>query len=153
MSDFNFKAYSRAKENAQYDGFIGPDGAFYRVKLKFQDKYDEKATHYTWAEAFVKEKLDYQSLRLDPHYSTIYMLSKLSTPLDLLIHHYGFVYYSHEHVLHKPIVIAPKGEFGPIANNTQLNVLWEIMLQNNEHPELEPIFYEDDEPSYGGRKL
>jgi len=143
MSKFDFSPYSLEDDIYNYDGFIDQDGNFYKVKLKNQDKYNEEVTHYTWADKYTKEVLGVDRLRLDPHYSTLYMLSVLRDNLNILVQYYGFIYYSHAHLFHTPIIMYPNGEFGKTPSNRQLDVLWEIMERNKEKPGTEEIFLED----------
>ena len=55
MDENTFKTISDINEIIKYDGFIAPDGSFYKVSIKNR----HNPTHIEWAEEYVKRKLDY----------------------------------------------------------------------------------------------
>lgn len=114
---------------ALYNGFIGPDGNFYIVS----SKASHEPTHEEWATNFVLNNTNYISLLLDPSGSMLFTLSKLKSKQDMLIHFYGYVYYSHDLFTREPIIICPDYEINNVKITKQQEyMLYEIMSENNE---------------------
>lgn len=83
--------------------------------------------------------------------SLLFGLSRISGPASLLVHCYGFVYYSHEPIYQKPIIILPNEKIaGHRVTEEQLNSLFEMMIINRENPCDNPIFFNDDDIEYNG---
>ena len=140
MNNFDFNDYMDIKEINGYDGFIDPSGDFYRVKKR--NSSDINYTHMTWSEAYIKYDKKKLNTILIPSYSMLYILSQLETKQDILIHVFGFVYYSHDHLTHKPIIIPPDPMYNEkIITSEQLDKLYEIMEMNLEEPSKHEIFY------------
>lgn len=144
MAEFDFKPYSKIEDMVGYDGFIGPNGEFYRVKKRNQTSLE--TTHITWSDAYIKFNKNMFNTIMSPSYSMLLMISKLKTKQNILIHAFGYLYYSHEHLLRTPIIISPN----PIYNaksvtKEQLDTLFQIMEKNNEHPLQHEIFTEPEE--------
>jgi len=131
-----------------YDGFIGPKGEFYIVKLRRNTM--SLTGHNEWAEEFIKvNKL--MTPKLSQSYSMLLALSKLNGHAEYLIHCFGFVYYSHDPIYYKPIIILPKIKiFGNKANSSQMETLYNIMKINNEHPENIELFIDSNIDTYIG---
>lgn len=112
-----------------YDGFIAPDGGFYKVSKK--NKHNP--SHIALANEYVINKLDYVKLLANPTGSFLYTISRLKNKQDILIHFYGYVYYGHDAFDKKPIIIYPDETInGVSANSLQLNILFNILRDNDE---------------------
>ncbi len=141
MLDFN--KYDDAVVVKDYDGFIDKDGNYYKVVLRREKSF--KDSHNIWAENFLKENIDINSLKLDLTYSTIFKLVELRGPAEVLINCLGFVYYSHDPISYKPIIKLPNPNvFGHRATEEQIDMLFNIMTYNQEDINI-PIFYGDDD--------
>lgn len=143
MNKFDFNCYYELNEIKGYDGFIGTNGEFYKVK-SFRSS-DLNYTHLTWAEQYIRQDYKKISTLLYPSNSILFALSKLKTKQDILIHFFGFVYYSHDYYTNMPLIITPN----PIYNEKyitkeQLEILYDIMKINLENPMKQEIFSEPD---------
>ena len=140
MNDtFDFNSYNKLEDISGYDGFIDPNGEFYRVKKK--NSSDINFTHLTWSDAYLKYDTKKLSVILKPSYSMLYILSQLKTKQDILIQVFGFVYYSHDHFTHEPIIIPPDPMYNDKSiTSEQLDKLYEIMEMNKENPLNHQIF-------------
>lgn len=145
----DFNKYDDALKVKDYDGFIDKQGNFYKVALR-RNKNNIN-NHDTWAEKFLKDYINISNLNLDLNYPTIFKLVELKGPSEVLINCLGYVYYSHDPILYKPIIKLPNPKiFGYKATEEQLDMLYNIMLLNKEDINI-PIFYdEDDEYDYCG---
>ena len=84
-------------------------------------------------------------------YSMLLSLSKLKGPADYLIHCCGYVYYSHDPIFLKPIILLPKPEYaGKKASPSQIESLYKIMLINNENPLDKEILIDSNIYEYTG---
>ena len=72
-----------------------------KVKKIYED------SHNKWAEQFMKENLNISDFKLNPSVSMLLCLSKMNGPAEILIHCFGFVYYSHDALMYKPIIKIP----------------------------------------------
>ena len=127
-------------ELGMYDGFISPDGDFYIVS----DKYKHTPTHFQWADYFVTHKTDYIKNLANPSGSFLYTISRLNTKQDILIHFYGFIYYGHDFIERKPILIYPIYDINNMEiTNFQYDVLWKILYENDELSYLPCNFVDD----------
>lgn len=145
---FDFNKYDDVTKVYRYNGFIAPDGSYYKVCSKNSDF--RKDTHNMWAETFIKEKLNIKEFKFNPTASAIITLSKLSGPADILINCFGYVYYSHEPIYYKPIIKIPNPKMSGIkCSEEQLNTLYMLMLLNNEDTN-NPILNGEDEYNYCG---
>ena len=101
----DFKPYDDALSALGYDGFIDRYGNFYKVCKKRKKGMED--THNEWAEKFIKEKLNIKDFKFNPTTSALFTLTKLSGPAEVLIHCFGYVYYSHDPIYYKPIIKLP----------------------------------------------
>lgn len=142
-SNFDIKGYDDVSNIKRYDGFIGPDGLFYKVKKQYSN--DINLSHLTWAEYYLSHDKEKLSNLLTPSYSVLYILSRLSSKQDILIHFFGFVYYSHDYLTHEPIIIPPDPMYNSQnITSEQLDTLYEIMKNNLEQPLNHEIFSQSD---------
>ena len=147
MSSFNFEP-QEIKMGIKYDGFIAPNGDFYIVKEKRNSM--SLVGHNEWAQQYMKIK-KLKNFQAQQTYSMLLALSKLNGPAEYLIHCFGFVYYSHDPLLYKPIIILPnKAIFGYSATSYQLETLYDIMLLNKEKPEKIELFTDSNIYEYSG---
>lgn len=145
---FDFNRYDDLVDICKYNGFIDQDGHFYKVSLR--SHYHAKIDHNLWARAYVKEHGD-RFRRMDFSASGLFTLSQISSEVDVMVHIYGFVYYSHDDIYHKPIIKCPDPKYNKfIMTSSQEDVLFNIMLVNNEDPYNNPIFSNDDMYTYVG---
>lgn len=136
---FDFTPTTNLDEIKRYDGFVDKDGRFYKVSIKNK----HHPSHHEWADKFVTEKLNYVSLLSNPSGSTLFILSQLKNKLNILIHYYGFVYYGHDELTRKPIIIYPIHSVNQKeVTKEQNNMLFEILLINNELNDYHPDFYD-----------
>lgn len=91
MKKFDFNNYNTIEDCVNYDGFIAPNGNFYKVSVCNK----HKPTHNEWADKYVLEKLNYVKELANPSGSFLYTMSRLKSKLEILIHFYGYVYYGH----------------------------------------------------------
>lgn len=125
-----FKPISDINEIIKYDGFIAPDGSFYKVSIK--NKHNP--THIEWAEEYVTRKLDYVKRLANPSGSLLYIISRLKNKQDVLVHFYGYVYYGHDAESRKPIIIYPDRSVNEREiNDEQLNTLFNILRKSGEY--------------------
>ena len=145
----DFKKYDDAVEVKNYNGFIDRLGNFYKVSDKKSEINSD--SHNKWAEAFLKEKLDVKSFKVWPTTSMLLALSKLNGPTSILINCFGYVYYSHDPFLYKPIIKAPDPH---VANfkitEEQINMLFKLMLYNMENTDVLMDFEEGTIIDYCG---
>lgn len=144
---FNFEPQD-IKKCTRYDGFISPNGDYYIVKERRNSM--SMIGHNEWAKEYMKIK-NLRTFQINQSYSMLLALSKLNGPAEYLIHCFGFIYYSHDPILYKPIIILPKKSiFGLTATSSQMDSLYEIMTLNHEHPENLLIFIDSNIDSYCG---
>ena len=125
-----FKPISDINEIIKYDGFIAPDGSFYKVSIK--NKHNP--THIEWAEEYVKRKLDYVKRLANPSGSLLYIISRLDNKQDVLVHFYGYIYYGHDAASRKPIIIYPDRSVNEREiTEEQLNTLFNILRKSGEY--------------------
>lgn len=116
-------------EMKKYDGFIAPDGGFYKVSKI----HKHKPSHIAWADKYVTTKLNYIKLLVNPTNSFLYTISRLKNKQDILIHFYGYIYYGHDAFDRSPIIKYPDQSInGVCATQTQLNSLFNILEENDE---------------------
>lgn len=140
---FDIKGYNDLTSIVGYDGFIDPNGLFYKVKKR--NSNDISVSHFTWAEYYLTQDKNKLNDLLKPSYSVLYILSKLNSKQDILIHFFGFVYYSHDYLTHEPIIIPPDPMYnGKTITSEQLDTLYEIMNINLEQPSNHEIFSQSD---------
>lgn len=146
---FDFNKYDDAMEVKNYDGFIDRDGNFYKVGLRI--KKDGNDSHNSWAETYIREKLNFKDVKLNVTNSTIFTLVSLSGPAEILINCFGYVYYSHDPIFYKPIIKIPNPK---IANykvtEEQLNMLYMIMAYNRENTDISILNGDDNVYDYCG---
>ena len=125
----SFEPTKDINEIAKYDGFIAPDGSFYKVSIKNK----HKPTHIEWADYFVTRKLDYVKRLTNPQGSLLYIISRLDNKQDVLVHFYGYVNYGHDAASRKPIIIYPDRSVNEREiTEEQLNTLFNILRKNDE---------------------
>lgn len=129
MNELDFNCYNKLEDFIDYDGFVAPNGDFYKVSLA--NKHNP--THNTWADKFVIEKLDFLKHLSSANKSFLYTISKLKTKQDILIHYYGFIYYGHDSYSKKPIIIYPDSTYNDkYVTQEQLDIIFRIFKENNE---------------------
>lgn len=149
MNNIDFNKYDDIALIKDYDGFIDSRGYFYRVCSR-KDKSKSKIDHNLWAEVYIKKNID-KFKKINFINSGLFTFSKVSSPSDLLVNIYGFVYYSHDIDYHKPIIKIPNPKYnGCKMTREQDELLYTIMMLNNEQPENNPIFLEDNVYNYVG---
>lgn len=152
---YDFKAYDDAMEIHRYEGFIDRNGNFYKVCKRGEKITDEKGivrdSHNKWADAYIKEKLNIKNFKFNPTASALLTFISLNGPAEILIHCFGYVYYSHDPVYYKPIIKAPDPKIANYkATEEQLDMLFSLMVINKENTNI-PIFFNDDDIDYLGR--
>lgn len=127
-----------------FNGFISPDGKFYKISRKNV----HVSSHQEWANAFVINNTNFIKLLAKPNKSFLYTISRLKDKQDLLIHFYGYIYYSHDEYSKKPILIYPDFDINNMSvTKEQKDILFKVMLLNYEE-EYYPEYakeYEDSE--------
>ena len=122
-----------------YDGFIDPEGNFYRVSLRNM----HVPTHIEWADKFVIKKLDYIKHLSNPSGSFLLTMTKLKDKQDVLIHFYGFIYYGHDAYTRKPIIIYPDDTINSkCVSKEQIETLFKILSANEELTDLYSAYEE-----------
>lgn len=112
-----------------YNGFISPDGKFYLVSKKSS----HLPTHQEWAENFVLNNTNFIKLLARPNKSFLYTISRLKDRQEMLIHFYGYIYYSHDELSKKPILIYPDFDINnKLVTKEQKDILFKVMLLNYE---------------------
>lgn len=145
----DFTAYDDMLECYRYDGFFDPNGKYYKVKLRNSNMTLD--SHNNWAEEFIKGKIDVSKIDIKASHSLLFGLSSINGPAALLVHCLGFVYYSHDPIYYKPIIILPNEKIaGHRVTEEQLNSLFEMMLINRENPYDNPMFLNDEDIEYNG---
>lgn len=134
----DFNKYDDMTKMRGYDGYIDPNGNFYRVKQRLKST----CNHEIWAEEYLKKNpTKYNDIKVEE--SLILNLVNLRTCTEKLIHLYGFVYYGHDDLLYKPIIILPNPKmFGKRATEEQMDALYSLLLVNKENINI-PIFEGD----------
>jgi len=91
----DFNKYEDILISQQYDGFIDPNGYFYKVNLRNSNK---EIDHNVWANEYMINNGDkYRKLNFTA--SGLFTLSQISSVAEALVHIYGFIYYSMIHIL------------------------------------------------------
>ena len=123
MHDFN--KYDDAMAVHRYEGFIDRNGYFYKVAKRGENK--NRDSHNEWAEVFIKEKLNKKNFKFSPTTSALFTLTRLSGPAEILIHCFGYVYYSHDPDYYKPIIKVPNPKISNYkATEEQLDMLFSL---------------------------
>ena len=124
----NLTGYKDSLFVSKSDLFIDQAGLYYQVKKTISKS---RINHNIWALEYLKYIED----------NIEYALS----PSEVLIHKYGFLYYSHDELLYKPIIkISNPKYFGTYRSEEQLDSLFEIMYMNGEDPFRVPMLMDDD---------
>lgn len=152
---YDFNKYDDALEVYRYEGFIDKNGYFYKAVKRGEKIFDDNGkvrdSHNSWAEAYLREKLNIKEFKFNPTASALFSLTKLSGPAEILVHCFGFVYYSHDPVYYKPIIKVPDPK---VANykvtEEQLDMLYHLMTINKENTNI-GIFFGEEDTDYLGR--
>ena len=148
INQFDFNRYDDLLDICNYNGFIDQNGYFYKVSPRNHMNF--KIDHNLWARAYVKSHGD-RFCRMDFSASGLFTLSQVSSEVDVMVHIYGFVYYSHDDLYYKPIIKCPDPKYNKfIRSRQQRELLFNIMILNNEDPYNNPIFQSDKIYSYVG---
>ncbi len=84
-----------------YDGYIGPNGEFYKVSVM----HEHHPSHEEWAFNYIHDRLDDYALDVRKH---IGQILKYKDDSGLLTHRYGFICYSHsQYGPRKPGIVFP----------------------------------------------
>lgn len=146
---YDFNKYDDATQINRYEGFIDRNGYFYKVSKRGAKITDENGkirdSHNKWAEVYLKQKKNMKDFKFNPTASALFTLTKLNGPAEILIHCFGYVYYSHDPIYYKPIIKVPNPKVANYkATEEQLNMLYSIMLLNRENTNID-IFFEDED--------
>ncbi len=127
MIKFDFHPYKL--ELAEfYDGFIDPNGHYYRVKVKGEDNN----YHDLWAEQYIRHA---STVDLSIDLSSFSKLREINNFTDYLVNVLGFAYYNHGSIFMQPIIKLPNPDIAQKkATSDQIETLFQIMTINNEHP-------------------
>lgn len=155
---YDFNKYDDALNVYRYEGFIDRNGYFYKVCKRGEKITDESGkvrdSHNEWAEAFLKERMNIKDFKFNPTASALITLTNLSGPAEILIHCFGYVYYSHDPVYCKPIIKVPNPKIANFkVTEEQLDMLYTIMLLNNEKKYTNiDIFFGEESYDYCGKE-
>ena len=117
-----YNPYYDLADLKDYELFIGPRGEYYKVKTTYESDHDY--THYKWALGYLTEKKLAHILERED--------MKKFTPLQVLIHYFGFVRYTHCGVK-KPLLNVPKPEFfGVKLKEVQVEAIRKLLKYNGE---------------------
>lgn len=150
---YDFNKYDDVIEINRYEGFIDRNGYFYKVCKRGEKITDESGrvrdSHNKWAEAYLKDKMNIKDFKFNPTASALFTLTKLNGPAEILIHCFGFVYYSHDPYYFKPIIKTPNPKIANYkATEEQLDMLFSIMVMNKENTNI-GIFMGEEEDYLG----
>lgn len=150
MEKFDFNSYDDINLCHRFDGFIAPDGSYYKVKPKnSKDMFID--SHNTWAQKYITEKLKVSELKIRTTHSMLFGLNQINGPAEILIHYFGYVYYSHDPIYYKPIIKLPDNKIaGYNVTEEQLDTLFQIMILNDEKPYDSDIFFDNNINDYSG---
>ena len=141
-SIFDLNEYDDFLEVKGYDLFINQKGKIFKVKKMGSNE----TNHNSWAEKYI-EKINL-SKNSNYNVSLVDLLAmiKLNSNTEILVHAFGFVYYSHESLQYTPVIKFPNPVFlNKKVSNKQLSTLTSIMLINNENPFLVPMIMGEEE--------
>ena len=148
INNFDFNRYDDAVAVHDYNGFIDQDGYFYKINRRNHEQ--SAIDHNLWARAYVRTHGD-RFKKMDFSASGLFTLSQISYEVEVLVHIYGFVYYIHDGIYSKPIIKVPDPKYNKfIKSRYQDDMLFNIMLLNDEDPINNPIFLDDKVYSYVG---
>lgn len=120
----DFNNYSKPEEVKDYELFIGPNGEYYKVKTKYES--GDNCTHYEWAQKYLEDRVP--STLSDP-----VIRKKCNTPLQILIHMYGYIRYTHSYGYSKPIFDLPNSNyFGYKLSKEQIDSIYKLLDFNKE---------------------
>lgn len=121
----DFNKYYSPEEVKDYELFIGRDGEYYKVKTRYES--DNNCTHYKWAEAYL-EKLGVSQLLENED-----IKKKCKTPLEVLVHYFGFIRYTHAYNSREAYLNIPNRlYFGYTLSKKQINSLYDLMNYNQD---------------------
>ena len=145
-TNFDFKKYNDANDVKGYDLFIDRLGNMYKIK---KTKSNSIVDHNSWAEKYMIETQKINKLNFKINSSNLINLINLKGPAEILVHSYGFVYYSHDALLFQPIIKAPNPKyFNNNVTDEQLDSLTSVMLMNNENPFVVPMIMGEEDYDY-----
>lgn len=115
----DFNKYYLPEQVKGFELFIGPDGEYYKVKnIKNNSNY----THYEWAEQYIKS------------FTNDVAKTNCFDSLNLLIHKYGFVRYTHRFYSPNPILDIPNPSYyGVSITKEQINSIYSLLDCNLEY--------------------
>lgn len=102
--EFDFHAYDDIVQILAYDGFIRPDGLFYKVR---KSRSNSPIDHYLWAEAYLEKYVGLSKISSNISGSLLLRLTQMNSYVYYLVDFLGFVYYSHDQFTRGPIILAP----------------------------------------------
>ena len=152
---YDFNKYDDVMEIYRYEGFIDKYGNFYKVCKRGEKITDEhgrvRDSHNKWAEAYLREKMNIKDFKFNPTASALFTLTSLNGPAEILVHCFGYVYYSHDPIYYKPIIKLPDNKIaGYNVTEEQLDTLFQIMILNDEKPYDSDIFFDNNINDYSG---
>lgn len=115
-----------------FDGFIDPQGKYYKVK----EKGTKEDLFNTWSKKYIEiiTQVYYTELRFN--YKNILNIKKINSFTELLINLFGYVYYNHDSDKNQPIIKLPDPNLCDVcATSDQIEALYQIMLINHENPQ------------------
>lgn len=142
--NIDLKSYDDLMLVSKHDLFINKLGEYYKIKKTLSK---DSMNHNIWALKYLEEINDKEK------YVGL-------SPSEVLIHKYGFLYYSHDMLLYKPIIkIANPKYFKEKVTREQLDSLFDIMIINDENPFIVPMLngkkniYDYEEMNYERGKV
>lgn len=117
QEEIDLKKYYLPEKVEGYDLFIGRNGEYYKVKKINGDMI----SHYEWAEIYLSRK-------------NIRFRSNTFDALNLLIHRYGFIRYSHDFYSPNPILDIPNPSYNNvIITKEQIEAIYRLIEYNLEY--------------------
>lgn len=119
------------------NGFITPDGTFYIIS----NKSEHIPTHEQWASKFILYKTNYIHDIQKVTSSLMYAISRLKNKSDILMHIYGYIYFSYSGIYSKePLIIFPDEKINDKkVTDEQKNMLFDIAKLSGE----DKVYYYD----------
>ena len=128
--DINYEKIDEANELRGYDGYIAPNGDFYKVSTI----YTHNPSHETWALDYVHDSLEEYKIDFKKH---LLQITKFADTAGLLVHRYGYVSYTHSQYLSRRAgFLFPFDDINNVSYR-QKNTIRMLLLLND------LIYYED----------